>query len=136
MRTNKEAISLSATGYIQVRAFTSNAQIPLKDVAITITGTDGAAIAMRLTNRNGQLDAPVEITVPDLSASQSPNTGIIPFSVVNLYARLENYEEINIENLQIFANTITDQNLELIPLSELPEKWNKAETFETPPQNL
>ena len=127
---------LSATGYIQVHAFTSNAQIPLKDVAVTITGTDGAAIAMRLTNRSGQLDEAVEIAVPDLSASQSPNTGIIPFTVVNLYARLENYEEINVENLQIFANTITEQNLELIPLSELPKAWNKAETFDTPAQNL
>ncbi|MBO5837746.1 MAG: hypothetical protein J6Q92_07655 [Oscillospiraceae bacterium] len=91
---------------------------------------------MRLTNRSGLLDAPVEISVPDLSASQSPNTGIIPFAIVNLYARLENYEEINVENLQIFPNTVTEQNLELIPLSELPEKWNKAETFNTPPQNL
>ena len=91
---------------------------------------------MRLTNRSGLLDTPVEISVPELSASQSPNTGIIPFAVVNLYARLENYEEINVENLQVFANTITDQNLELIPLAELPEKWNKAETFNTPPQNL
>ena len=91
---------------------------------------------MRLTNRSGILDKPVEITVPDLSASQSPNTGVIPFAVVNLYARLENYEEINVENLQIFANTITNQNLEMIPLSDLPEKWNKAETFITPPQNL
>ncbi len=127
---------LSATAYIQVRAYTSNAQIPLQDVAVTITGTDGAAIAMRLTNRSGLFDTPVEITVPDISASQSPNTGVIPFAVVNLYARLENYEEIYIENLQVFANTTTDQNLELIPLSELPEKWNKAETFTTPPQNL
>ncbi len=129
-------MKLSATGYIQVRAFTSNAQIPLKDVAVTITDVNGSAIAMRLTNRNGLLDAPVEITVPDLSASQSPNTGVIPFAIVNLYARLENYEEINIENLQIFANTVTEQNLELIPLSELPKSWNKSETFITPPQNL
>lgn len=91
---------------------------------------------MRLTNRSGILDAPVEITVPDLAASQSPNTGVIPFAVVNLYARLEDYEEIIIKNLQIFANTVTDQNLELIPLSELPERWNKAETFDTPAQNL
>lgn len=127
---------MSTIGYIQVRAFTSNAQIPLKDVAVTITTPDGAAIAMRLTNRSGLLDAPVEITVPDLSASQSPGTNIIPFTTVNLYARLENYEEINIENLQVFANTVTEQNLELIPLSELPKAWNKAERFETPPQNL
>ena len=127
---------MSAIGYIQVRAFTSNAQIPLKDVAVTITTTDGAAIAMRLTNRSGLLDEPVEISVPDLSASQTPNTNIIPFTVVNLYARLENYEEISIENLQVFANTVTEQNLEMIPLSEFPKKWNKAERFDTPPQNL
>ncbi len=127
---------MSATGYIQVHAYTSTAQIPLQDVAVTITDTSGAAIAMRLTNRNGMLDTPVSITVPDLSASQSPNTGVIPFTVVNLYARSENYEEINVENLQIFANTITDQNLEMIPLSEFPDRWNKAETFNTPPQNL
>ncbi len=132
----KGGIVLSATGYIQVHAYTSTAQIPLQDVAVTVTDISGGAIAMRLTNRSGLLDIPIEITVPDLGASQTPNTGIIPFSVVNLYARLENYEEIEIENLQIFANTVTLQNLELIPLSELPDSWNQAEIFNTPAQNL
>lgn len=136
LRPRKEEICLSATGYIQVHAYTSRAQIPLKDVAVTITDTDGAAIAMRLTNRNGMIDAPLPITVPDRSASQSPNTGIIPFAVVDLYARSENFEEIHIEHLQIFADTITDQNLEMIPLSEFPDAWNKAEIFDTPAQNL
>lgn len=129
-------VCLSATGYIQVHAYTSRAQIPLQDVAITVTNMDGAAIAMRLTNRSGILDEAIPITVPDLSASQSPNTGVIPFTVVNLYARLKNYEEIFIENLQIFANTVTDQNLEMIPLSEFPDQWNKTETFDTQVQNL
>ncbi len=119
-----------------MHAYTSFAQIPLKDVAVTITDTDGGAIAMRLTNRSGTLDNSVEITVPDLSASQSQNTGVIPFSVVNLYARLENYEEIEIEELQIFADTVTVQNLELIPLSELHNTFNKAEIFKIPAQNL
>ena len=127
---------LSATGYIQVRAYASYAQIPLKDVAVTVTDTDGSAIAMRLTNRSGQLDQPISVDVPDISAGQTPNTGIIPFSVVNLYARLENYEEIYIKNLQIFPNTVTTQNLELIPLAEFPEKWNKSEEFDTNIQNL
>ena len=135
-KQRKEWYNLSATGYIQVHAYTSNAQIPLKDTAVTVTDTDGAAIAMRLTNRNGQFDAPIPISVPDLSTSQSPNTGVIPFATVNLYAKLPNYEEIDIKQLQVFADTITDQNLQLIPLSELPEKWNRAEVFDTPPQNL
>lgn len=101
-----------------------------------MTDTSGAAIAMRLTNRSGQLDELVEITVPDLSTSQTPNTGAIPFAVVNLYAKAENFEEIDIQNLQIFADTTTIQNLELIPLAELPKTWNKAEIFNIPPQNL
>ena len=127
---------MSAKGYIQVHAYTSYAQIPLKDVAISITDSGGAAIALRLTNKSGFLDVPVEIIVPDLSAGQTPNTGIIPFTVVNLYARLNNYEAIEIENLQVFANTTTQQNLEMIPLSELPNSWNKLEIFNTPAQNL
>lgn len=127
---------MSAKGYIQVHAYTSYAQVPLKDVAISITDSGGTAIALRLTNRSGFLDAPIEIDVPDLSAGQTPNTGIIPFAVVNLYARLNNYEAIEIENLQVFANTTTLQNLEMIPLSELPNSWNKLEIFNTPAQNL
>lgn len=127
---------MSAIGYIQVHAFTSNAQIPLKDVAISITDTSGSAIALRLTNHSGQLDAPIPVTVPDFSASQSPNTGVTPFAVVNLFAKLPDYEEIEANNIQIFADTVTNQNLEMIPLSELPEYWNQVEIFNTPKQNL
>lgn len=127
---------LPTVGYIQVHAFFSYAQIPLKDVAVTITDKAGSAIAMRLTNRSGTFDIPVEIATPDLSASLTPNTGSIPFTVVNLYARLENYEEISIENLQVFANTITNQNLEMIPLAEYPDAWNRSELFQIPAQNL
>ena len=45
-------------------------------------------------------------------------------------------EQIEAENVQVFAGTVTLQNLEMIPLSELPDKWTKAELFKTPPQNL
>ena len=127
---------LSNSGYIQVHAYTSYAQIPLKDVAVTITDVSGGAIALRLTNRNGLLDAPIQIQTPDTISGQSPNTGIIPFTVVNLYARLKDYEAIEIENLQIFPDTTTVQNLEMIPLAEFPQSFNKLEVFPTPSQNL
>ena len=126
---------MNATGYITVHAYTSNAQIPLKDVAVSVTATDGTAIAMRLTDRSGQI-TPIQIPVPPRSASLTPDSGEIPFTVVNLYARLKGYEQIEIENLQVFADTTTNQNLEMIPLSELPNKWNQAEIFDTPRQNL
>lgn len=124
------------TGYIQVHAYTSYALIPLKDVAVTVTDTRGSAIAMRLTNRSGQFDVPLEIETPNRSASLSPGSGAVPFTTVNIYARLDDYEAIEAENVQVFANTVTLQNLEMIPLSELPANWDKLEIFNTPPQNL
>ena len=128
-------IFLSATGYIQLRAYTSYAQIPLQDVAVTITATDGTAIAMRLTDRNG-LITPIEIPVPDRAESLSPDPPERPFATVNLYARKKGYEQVEAENLQIFAETTTYQNLEMIPLSELPGSWDQTIIYNTPPQNL
>ena len=89
-----------------------------------------------MTNRSGKLNIPVQIPVPDLSASQSPNSGILPFSTVNLYAKAKDYEEIIIDNLQVFPDTVTEQGLEMIPLAEYPDKWIQSEIFSTPPQNL
>lgn len=126
---------MSATGYIQVNAYESFARLPLKDVAITITSEDGTAIALRLTDRNGQI-TPVEIPVPDLAESQSPDPPERPYAVVNLYAHLRGYETVEAENLQIFADTVTDQDLMMIPLSELPDRWDQTIIFNTPPQNL
>ena len=45
-------------------------------------------------------------------------------------------EQIFIKGLQVFADTTTGQDLEMIPLSELPTQWDRSETFDTPPQNL
>lgn len=126
---------MSATGYIQVAAFESYARLPLEDVAVTVTATDGTALAMRLTDRNGRI-GPIAIPVPDKSLSQAPEQTEKPFTNVNLYARKRGYEQIENENLQVFADTTTLQNLEMIPLSELPNSWDQTVIFDTPPQNL
>ena len=91
---------------------------------------------MRLTNRSGQLDSPIPISVPNRNAGLTPDTGVIPYATVKLYAKLTDFEEIDVEGLQVFPGTTTDQNLEMIPLSELPKSWNKAELFQTQTQNL
>lgn len=104
-------------------------------MAIAVTATDGTAIAMRLTDRNGLIE-PIAIPVPELSAGQEPDTGIRPFTPVNVYARKEGYEQMENENLQVFPETVTQLDLEMIPLSELPDSWDKASVFDTPAQNL
>ena len=126
---------MAETGYIRMHAYTSFARLPLKDVAVTITATDGTAIATRLTDRSGLTD-PIEIPAPDMSAGTSPDSGTIPYTAVNVYARLEGFEQIENENVQIFPGVITEQDLEMIPLSELPDSWSRIDVFFTPSQNL
>ncbi len=126
---------MSATGTIQVRAFTSQAQLPLQDVAVTVTAADGTAIALRLTDRSG-LISPISIPVPDQAESQSPDPEQRPYALVNLYAHRDGFEGVESENIQIFANTHTIQDLNLIPLAQIPGSWNQMVVFDTPPQNL
>ena len=90
---------------------------------------------MALTDRSGKIQ-PVSIPAPDIALSQAPETGQKPFTTVTLNARLQGYEQITAENVQIFPDTITAQDLEMIPLSELPGQWSKYEVFDTPPQQL
>lgn len=127
---------MPSEGYIQVHAYTSNAQIPLENVAVAITDASGSVMHFRLTDKNGMIRSPIPIDVPDIGYSLVPNSGVIPFSVVNLYARLPDYELIEIKNLQVFPDTITDQNLEMIPLAEYPDSFLRSESFNTPQQNL
>ena len=126
---------MAATGYIRMHAYTSFARLPLKDVAVTVTATDGTAIATRLTDRSGLTD-PIEIPAPDTSAGTSPDSGTVPYTAVNVYARLEGFEQVQNENVQIFPNVVTEQDIEMVPHSELPESWSKIQVFLTPTQNI
>ena len=126
---------MAATGYIRMHAYTSFARLPLKDVAVTVTATDGTAIATRLTDRSGLTD-PIEIPAPDTSAGTSPDSGAVPYTAVNVYARLDGFEQVQNENVQIFPNVVTEQDIEMVPHSELPESWSKIQVFLTPTQNL
>ena len=131
----KGVITLPSTGYIQVHAYTSYAQIPLQDVTVAVSAPDGTAIALRLTDRSGRVD-PIPIPVPDREESLSPNPPERPFATVNITARLKDYEQIFVDDVQVFSGVTTDQDLELIPLSELPETRTQSETFITAQQNL
>jgi len=127
---------VSNIGYIQVHAYTAKAQLPLRNVAIAVTNDQGKTIALRMTNSSGKIDRPVEIQVPIPAAGLSPNTGIVPYTTVNLYAKVADYEEIEANNIQVFPGIITVQDLQMIPLSELPQYQNQVEIFNTPAQNL
>ena len=118
-----------------MHAYTGFARIPIEDAAVTAAAEDGTVIALRLTDRSG-LISPIPIPTPPRQESLSSNPEERPYTVVNIYARKNGYEQIESENLQIFPDTVTDLNLEFIPLSELPGRWDQTQVFDTPSQNL
>ena len=126
---------MPAIGYLRASANTTRARIPLADVAVTVVSDDGRLLGLRITDSSG-LTTPITIEVPDKENSQSPDTSKPAYTTVNLYARAEGYEQILVRGVQVFAGTVTMQDLAMVPLSELPAKWNQAEIINTPPQNL
>ena len=125
---------MPAIGYIQVRAYTSRAQLPVEDAAVSVVDEGGRLLGLRTTNSSG-LTTPIRLEVPDRSMSQSPGSAK-PFVTVNLYARAEGYEQLLVRGIQVFADTTTTQDLQFIPLAELPQQWDQTIIFNTPPQNL
>ncbi len=126
---------MSAIGSLQVRATTSNAKLPLEDVAVTVVDDNGRLLGLRLTDSSG-LTTPIRLEVPDSANTQSPDTGKAGFAKVNLYARGQGYEQILVREVQVFPGIVTMQELNLVPLSELPGAFDASQIIDTPPQNL
>ena len=126
---------MSAIGYIQARAYTSSAQLPLRGVTVVVTAPDGTAIAMRTTDRSGLIPV-IQIPVPDWSESREPGADECPYAQVNMFAYLGGYGPFESKNIQVFADTTTFQNIMLVPLSQLPRGTENSLNVVTPPQNL
>lgn len=123
-------------GYLVAKAYMSYAQIPLEDVAVVVTSQDGTAIAMRLTGRSG-LTERIPIPTPEKAESLEPEEhGQKPFTNITVCAYKNKFEQIFARNVQIFPDVTTVQNLEMVPLSELPDRWDENVLYNTPPQNL
>lgn len=122
-------------GFLQVRAYTSDALIPLEGTAITVLGTDGSLLAARLTDSGGQIK-PIPIPAPDAADSRSPGYTGQPFTQVVLRAQKPYYEQIQVNEVQIFPGITTVQPLEMIPIALYPDRLDGTEYFDVPPQNL
>lgn len=124
-------------GSIQVRAFTSRAQIPLEGatVSITIDGDNSAALGgVRITNREGLIDKVIVDTPPSGNSTEPfQDKG---FAIFNIRVEHENYYTILVRDAQVFPNVTTIQNVEMIPLPENAPKDERLKTIVVPAQNL
>lgn len=126
---------MASTGLLQVHAYTSRASLPVSGATVTVRDPEGRLLAVRETNSSGLID-PVTVQVPDRSESRDPNFVGQPFTRVMLSVRHPSYAQIDVQNAQVFSGVVTVQNLDMIPLSQLPGQFNPTEEFNIPRQNL
>jgi hypothetical protein len=126
-----------ATGYIVVNVYTSRAQIPLRNAKVSVTSgpeENSTLLGFRTTDENGQTSL-ISVETPDLELSLSPSK-MKPFALCNIKISHPSYYTLTITDVQVFANTQTLQNVELIPLEENSKPADRFINRTTPAQNL
>ncbi len=124
-------------GFLRVRVYTSNAQLPIEDATVTVTqpgATASRLLATRITDESGLIPI-LTLPTPPPSESQAAGTPT-PYSTVDIIVDHPDYERVLIENAQIFPGIISEQNIPLIPIEERPAVWNLTEVFPVSPQEL
>lgn len=108
------------TGSLTVRAFTSQAQLPVPGATVIISGPseDGRrnVLSIQTTDSSGTTK-PIQLAAPDLSLSEEPG-GAAPFSDYALVVEHPDYYLATFEQLQVFPGVETVQNVPLMPLPQ------------------
>jgi len=129
---------MAPNGNIISYAYTSAGRVPLSDVVIRIlqrtSGGTEDLLSVQMTDRNGKTSAVTVVTPPTEDSLSPGNTS--PFTIVNMTAELPGYEQIRVDNVQVFPDTQTVQDFQLIPLSAHTDYITPVEEFDIPPQNL
>lgn len=126
-----------AEGYVITQVYTSRAIIPIMDASVSITQEKEdkrVVIGVRKTNENGKT-SPVTITTPNEELSLSPGLRT-PFTTCDVQIEHPDFYTVFIKDVQIFANTTSIQNAELVPIESGANTKNAVEAFRVLSQDL
>ena len=126
-----------AKGYIIARAYTSRGIIPIANANVSVTSVaDGGRVLLgfRVTDENG-LTTPIELETPDVDLSLEPNQEQ-GFAAYNIRIEHPDFYTYFVRDAQVFPNTTTVQNAELVPIEAQTSPQDAVEEFQVTPQNL
>lgn len=127
-----------AKGYLIAQVFTARQAIPIENAAVLVTRKNGSGddlISYQFTNSSGETQK-IEIEAPEMGLSQEPGN-FEPFAVVDIRIEHPGYYPVIIHDAQVFANTTTEQQTEMIPVADnLNPVQEGSENIFVTPQNL
>lgn len=131
---------MESVGRLNVRVYTSRAQIPVEGATVVVTGkgTNGKLrlLSIQVTDSSGSIQ-PIEIAAPMAIESTEPeHNGIAPFAVCDVWAEHPGFAMLVVEDVQIFPGVETFQAMVLSPLAEGGNSLMETDVQQTPAQDL
>lgn len=124
------------SGQIRIQTYASRAILPLKNSTVTVESEQNGRktlLALRNTDESG-LTPYITVFTPDLENSQTPDQPRGWTNVTVIVSHPE-YERVMIRDVQIFPGIISQQRIEMQPLSLLPGN-EETQQIVIPPQDL
>lgn len=124
------------TGQLRIRTYASRAVLPLTDSTIAVEleqNGQRTLLALRRTDESG-LTPYITVETPALENSQSPDRPR-GWTNVTVIASHPQFERVIIRDVQIFPGVVTQQAVEMVPISQIPEGSNPQQ-YVIPPQEL
>ena len=132
---------MPASGILQVRVFTSIAELPLSGATVIVTQTADSGkydlISVQQTNSSGMI-RPVPIHTPSVAQSGSPAAADAPppFALCDVWVELSGYGMQSARDVQIFPGVETMQEFRLPPLEQGQADLTQRESQTTPAHDL
>lgn len=124
---------MASQGSVEVRAYTSDAQLPLARAPVTFYDGEGTVLAVLLTDSSGRT-APLQVAAPDESQSLYPGSVRKPYASVKIRVDQPGYRSVVLEGVQIFPGVRTVQTVQMVPLPSISQQ--PPVIVEEPGQNL
>ncbi len=124
-------------GFLGVSTFAAGRILPISDAFVYVSQNDNGKeelLYSLLTDENGNTTV-VSLEAPDIRLSESPGNAR-PFSLYNVRVLKDGFYSTLIKDVQVFADRITIQNVDMVPLPENTEGIDTTNTFVVLPQNL
>ena len=129
---------MQAEGSLISNVYTSQSRIPIPNAIVTVSRRGEAGkpqlVAIRLTDSSGKT-APIVNDTPPLTDTTSPGSAV-GWTTVDVAVDHPGYTRVQVEGVQIFPQTRTVQDFELLPLPLRSTRQEEQELFLVPRQNL
>ncbi len=133
-----EEVMGTSTGYILVNVRTGDDAEPVVNASVKITTIAAGSrllLASGVTDESGKTPR-FELTVPDVSYSLTPDSGILPYGLFDISVTAEGFFNARSVDVPVFSGITSVQNFSMIPLPLFMKAGDETVTYFNQEPNL